>query len=86
VRRMTEGQPALPPLLLCREAPTMPRKIGFYSLRKTAKLLCRYLVIFTPIIKKYFPDSPNLHAALDAANVACSVLVDEINLVAEVGV
>lgn len=56
-----------------------PAKIGFYSLRKTAHTLCRFLFQFTPVIKYYFPDNTALHDALDLANSACGALVEEID-------
>lgn len=62
------------------------RKIGFYSIRYHARLMCKYLLKFGPVIREVFPSSPALHAALAAAMAACEVLVQEIDLVAEDGV
>ena len=67
-------------------AETLPRRIGFYSLRKAAREMCRLVVAFTPIITKFFGDSPSLLAALAAANAACGVLVAEIDLVDTPGI
>lgn len=67
-------------------AEVLPRRIGFYSLRKTALAMCKYTIAFTPIIKKFFPDAVALHAALAAANAACALVIAEIDLVAEPGV
>lgn len=62
------------------------QKIGFYSLRKTARLLCKFVFLFGPAIRKQYPSSPTLHAALTTAEAACHLLVSEIDLVAEPGV
>jgi len=62
------------------------RRIGFYSLRKVGRELCRLIYVFTPIIRREFPDSLALLAALEAANVACDALVKEIDETAEPGV
>jgi hypothetical protein len=62
------------------------QKVGFYSIRKYARLMCQFIFIFTPIIKKAYPDSEALHAALAVANAACEALVSEIDAVAPVGV
>ncbi len=64
----------------------MARRIGFYSLRKFAGGVCKYVVQFGPAIKLAYPSAPLLHAALDAALLACQILIDEINDVAPVGV
>jgi len=63
-----------------------PRKIGFYSIRYHARLMCKFIGQFTPVIIQFFPDSPALHAALSAANAACEVLVQQIDLNAHEGV
>lgn len=65
---------------------TIPRRIGFYTLRKAAYEICKYVPLFTPIIKKTFPDNTALHDALEAANLACGVLVAAIDNQAEPGV
>lgn len=62
------------------------RRIGFYSLRKVGRELCRLIYVFTPIIRKAYPDNAVLLAALETANVACDALVKEIDEVAEPGV
>lgn len=64
----------------------MAQKIGFYTLDRLARQMCKYVVQFTPLIKASFPNSTALHAALEAANAACSVLSDEIRQVAAPGV
>lgn len=64
----------------------MTSRIGFYSIRKTAREMCRLVTKFTPVIRLLFPESPALLAALDAANAACAVLVQEIDEVAVQGV
>jgi len=62
------------------------QKIGFYSLRKTARLMCKYLYWFSPIIRLKFPNNVLLLAALTAAETACHELVVQIDLEAEPGV
>lgn len=64
----------------------MAKRNGFYSLRVVARELCRLVVKFTPIIQAQFPSNTTLLAALEAANLACAVLIAEIDEVAEVGV
>lgn len=64
----------------------MARRIGFYSIKRHANLVCKFITQFSPIIKKAFPLKDSLHLALDAAIIACAVLVDEITLVEDPGV
>lgn len=65
---------------------TIQRRQGFFSIRKTARLLCGFIFKFTPYIIRLYPEATALHAALAAANAACEVLVQEIDEVAEPGV
>lgn len=62
------------------------RRIGFYSLKKVAREMCRLIYKFTPVIKELYPDATTLHTALDAANIACGVMFDEIVAVETPGV
>lgn len=64
----------------------IPTRIGFYSLRRTAQRLCKYIGQFTPLIQRTFPESAALLAALIAANEACALLDAEIAKVEEPGV
>ena len=64
----------------------MAKRIGFYSLRVTAREICRLVVKFTPAIKATFPANTDLLLALEGANIACALLIAEIDEVAEVGV
>lgn len=50
-----------------------------------AKRLCKLIIDFTPVIKQVYPTSTALHAALAAANAACSTLHDELTDVREYG-
>lgn len=50
-----------------------------------AAKLCTYIVKFTPIIVEVYPSATALHAALAAANAACSVLHQQLALVREYG-
>lgn len=64
----------------------MTNKIGFYSLRKTARTMCRLVYTFTPVIQRLYPSATALHAALVLANTVCAELIEQIDLVADVGV
>jgi len=61
-------------------------RIGFYSIRRYARLMCKYILQFSPVIAKVFPENAALMAALAAANAACEVLVSEIDLANDTGV
>lgn len=62
------------------------QKIGFYSIRKAAKELCRLVVKFTPIIRNTFPDNATLLSALATANAACEALHEQIDEADDTGV
>lgn len=62
------------------------QRIGFYSIRRYARLMCKYILQFTPVITKTFPENAALLAALAAANAACEVLVMEIDSADDPGV
>jgi hypothetical protein len=64
----------------------MAQRIGFYSLRKAAREICRLITKFTPVIQAAYPDSETLLLALAAANAACAALVESIDEVAPQGV
>lgn len=64
----------------------MAQKIGFYSLRKVAREMCRFIFIFSPVIRAKYPNNALLLAALSAAEVACHNLVEQIDLQAPQGV
>lgn len=64
----------------------MARRIGFYSIRKFAYSLCKYVLRYGPIIRELYPEATALHAALEAASAACGVLVQEIDATAPAGV
>lgn len=61
------------------------RRTGLTSIRGIAFTLCGIVTRSTPIIKTVYPNSPALYAALEAANVACSVLVDEADATLPIG-
>jgi hypothetical protein len=50
-----------------------------------AKRLCRFLAKYSSIIKVTYPSNAALAAALTAAEIACSVLASELELVKEWG-
>jgi len=62
------------------------QRIGFFSIRKHARQMCKYILQFSPVIARIYPDNPALLAALAAASAACEVLVNEIDQVADSGV
>lgn len=62
------------------------RRTGLPTMRVTARYLCKLIGDFTPIIKKLYPDNDLLHAALDTANVACALLVEQIDVTLPDGV
>lgn len=64
----------------------MARANGIYSITRFAKLVCKFITRYAPGLKQQFPTDLTLHVALDAALLACAVLVDELNDVAPVGV
>ena len=62
------------------------QKIGFYSIRKYARLMCHFIQVFEPVIRKKYPANTALQAALTAAMAACNLLIQEIDEQAPVGV
>lgn len=64
----------------------MARRTGLPAINDLAKTMCKLIVAFTPIIRKIYGDNEALMTALDAANIACAVLVEEIEEVLPVGV
>jgi len=66
--------------------PTIPQRIGFFTLHKTAYALCKALGKFAPGIVVLFPTNLALIAALEAAQAACNVLITEVEKVREPGV
>lgn len=63
----------------------MAKRTGIPSLLQAAKVLCRLLADFTPIITKLYPNNAALLAALAAANTACAALAAQLELVRELG-
>lgn len=63
-----------------------PRKDGFYSIRKHARLMCKFIQVFTPVIIKKYPESTTISALLAAAAIACEALIQEMDALAEPGV
>lgn len=61
------------------------QRTGVPTLLATAHLLCKYIVKFTPVIERLYPESPALIAALAAANAACAALGSELQAVREYG-
>lgn len=63
----------------------MARRSGLTTLRTLAIFLCKAVGRFRPAIITIYPGNPTLIAALDAAVIACQVLVEEATLVLPVG-
>lgn len=61
------------------------RRTGLTKLRGLAFTMCGIIARSTPIIKAVYPNNPALYAALDAANAACAVLVQEADNALPVG-
>lgn len=62
------------------------KRDGLFSISKTAHVMCRLLVDFSPVIQKLYPSNTALHAALAAALAACQVLQEETTAQRELGV
>lgn len=62
------------------------RRDGLYSLQRTARELCRFIVEFSPVIRRLYPTNTALHDALDAALAACTVLEQQVTAEKEQGV
>lgn len=84
--RAAHGPTSASHLSVCNLERLMARRIGLYSIRKFALEICKFIARYGAVIKAVYPDSSSLHAALDAANAACAVLVEEIDLVRPAGV
>ena len=63
----------------------MARRTGIPTILEVAQALCRLVTKFTPIIAQLYPTNTALLAALEAANAACGVLVQQLALVREYG-
>lgn len=50
------------------------RRDGLYSIQKNARELCKFIVDFSPVIRRLYPANETLSLALDAALAACSAL------------
>lgn len=63
----------------------MTRRTGLTTLEFLAKRMCKLIVAFTPIIRAIYGENLALMTALESANAACSVLVEEIDKVLPAG-
>lgn len=63
----------------------MAKRTGVFSLQKWSKKVCQLLTKYSTLIKVTWPAEVALHAALDAAALACAVLVTELEGVREYG-
>lgn len=61
------------------------RRTGLTNIRFIAEKLCKAVALSDPLIRRIYPDNTALHTALDAANIACQVLVAEANAQLPVG-
>jgi hypothetical protein len=64
---------------------TSGRRTGLPTINKLAKDMCKYTTRYDPIIRKLFPESVAVLAALETANAACAVLVQQSELVIDEG-
>lgn len=71
--------------VFCLGGFSMTRITGVPSLLGTATLLCRQIAKFRSLIYFFYPTNTALHAAYEAASVACSTLVAELTDVRELG-
>lgn len=53
-----------------------PFRTGVPTVLQAARIICRILAVFTPVIKEFL-DSDK-HVYVDALNVACSEFVDNV--------
>lgn len=63
----------------------MAKRTGVPAMMGVARRLCKLIVDFTPVILATYPSNTALHAALAAANAACSALHEQLALVREYG-
>lgn len=56
------------------------RRDGLYSIGKVARILCRLITDFEPVIRRLYPDNAALLAALAAAMAACQVLQEQVEI------
>jgi len=63
----------------------MARRNGAPSMMTAAKILCRLIVDFTPVIQRLYPTNTSLLAALAAANAACATLHAELGEIRSYG-
>lgn len=63
----------------------MARRTGLIVLRNLAYRFCKTYPIWASAIERAYPGNSTLKAALDAANAACAVLVDEVEAVRSYG-
>lgn len=63
----------------------MTKRTGIPSLLNVAKIMCRLITDFTPVITTLYPTNTALLAALAAANAACAALEQELAEVRDYG-
>lgn len=63
----------------------MARRTGLTTIRGLAYRMCQITTASAPIIKRVYPESVALLAALEAATTACALLVDEADSVLPIG-
>jgi len=50
------------------------KRDGMRSIRRVARILCRLIFVFSPVITRKFPNNAALLAALSTALLACEEL------------
>jgi hypothetical protein len=63
----------------------MAQRTGVPSLIQTARTLCKFILLFSPTIRRLYPDAVLLHAALETAMAACGQLEIELEKVRAYG-
>lgn len=62
------------------------RRNGVWTLEQISRKMCKYILQFTPLIRKAYPENTAILVALEAANVACMALEAELASLHEGGV
>lgn len=61
------------------------RRDGLFSLQRSTRELCAFIVKFEPVIRRLYPDNTELHDALQVALLACSALEAQVTAQKEPG-
>jgi hypothetical protein len=67
------------------EAKPMTQRTGVPTLINTASKMCKIILLFSPTIRRIYPDAVVLHLALETAMAACGELEKELEKVRAYG-